>query len=314
MSNDIYTFSLSYLEACRIQRLELVLKAYRKDAQEKCLREGQILRALEHKKFPAPHLYKQEMNKELFGAPFIIMEKVKGMSLEDYLKKHKKEKPDVIKRFAEYLAFLHNLRWEDSGLNFLRHPADEYDFARKQIVMLRNLKATGNTSRSFEWVTDWLESNVSLCPCYRYSLLYGDMHLANFYVSWREKLVALDWEYPEVGDALRDVALAYHNIVISGLRTTNRGKKMGEYFIQQYIKSSNRKIDYDALHFYIVLAALLEALFYRFDSSQALNPFFVKQILGSKYVPAFPLVWWYFRSKFKRLERFLEEELTVKSR
>ena len=311
ISNDNYTFSLIYLNGGKMQELELVLKIYRRNAYVKCRNEGHILKALESKNFPVPHVYVQEMNEKFLGAPFIIMEKVKGKPMGDYLKKlRKKERLDIIRRFAETLSFLHELKWEDFGLNFLKSPLDEYDYARQQIDLAKRLKDEWNIKRTFDGVIDWLETKTSLHPCFQYSLLHGDMHLDNFLVTNEGKLVTLDWEYPEIGDPLKDVALAYHNLslMLDG-RNGNEGEKIGEYFIQQYIKSSCRKMDYSNLRFYILSTALIEAICYRFNSAQAFNPLFVNRILGIKYTLAFPLVWWYFRSKSRILERLLVDEV-----
>ena len=309
ISNDNYTFSLAYLDGGEIQELSLVLKVYREDASTKCWNEGQVLKALEQNNFPVPHLYIQETSEKILGAPFIIMEKVKGRPMEEYLKKlPRKERLDIIRRFAETLVLLHGLRWEDFGPNFLRPPTDEYDYARRQAVLTRRLKDFLNVKQDLDWAIDWLEDKASLHPCHQYSLLHGDMHLNNFLVTKEGKIVVVDWEYPEIGDALRDVGLAYHNIrLMLGIRNVNEGDKYGEYFIQHYIRSSRRNIDHSTLRFYMFSSALLEALCYRSNSARALNPLFVMRILGGKYIPVFPLVWWYFRSKSKILERFLVE-------
>jgi aminoglycoside phosphotransferase (APT) family kinase protein len=310
ISNDIYGFRLAYPEGNGMKEVELVLKVYIRNAFEKCRNEGSILKSLESKNFPVPYVYAQEMN-EFLGAPFIIMERVNGKPMSDYLKKmHKEERFAFIERFVEILTFLHGLRWEELGLDFLDPPKDEFGFAKKQANLLRNLQKIWGIEENFDWIIEWVEANALLHPCHHYSLIHGDMNLGNFLVNSEGKFFIIDWEHPSIGDALRDVSLAYHNIrLIFGTRNIEEGNEMGTYFIQKYIERSNRTFDSSTLRFYLLSTALQEALSYRFNSSRVLNPFFVKRLLGMKYVPAFPFVWQHFRSRYKYLERFLTEEL-----
>jgi aminoglycoside phosphotransferase (APT) family kinase protein len=310
VSNNSYSFLLTQPEESGAKELALVLKVYLRNAYVKCRNEGHILKVLEQKNFPVPHLYIQEKNKFL-GTPFLIMEKLEGKPIRYYLKKLKwKGKLNFLSRFAATLSFLHGLKLDDLGLDFLGPLTDEVDFARKQVTLLRDLKVVWNVKNNNDWIINWLEAEAPHYPCHQYSLLHGDMNLDNFLVNREGRLYTIDWEHPEIGDALKDVALAYHNIrLLFGGRNANEGYKLGRYFLERYSESSNRKIDTSTLRYYMVSTALLEAFSYRFKSAQALNPYFVKRILGTGYMPVFPLVWQHFWSKSNDLERFIIKEL-----
>lgn len=313
-AHDTYVFSLSYLYERRKQTLELISKLYGMK-KRKCQEESQILKALEHVNFPVPHVYIQEIDKKHLGSAFIIMKKVEGETIKDYVKHYGKEEAfKIIKRFAETLAFLHNLRWEELGLDFLRTPKDEYDYAKKQArwkeELLGYVKERESALTGFAWATNWLKLNAPKCPCDRYSLLHGDMNPKNFLVTRTGRIIALDWEYAEVGDALKDVGYAYHDLMhMFGVRNIDKkGAEIAAYFIRQYIESSNRKIDPFALRFYIFSAGLREAIYLRNRSEKAVHPTFTFRTFGPRYLPLFLFVSWHYRSRYKKLEHFLRSE------
>ena len=308
--HDTYVFSLSYFYEGRKLTLKLVLKSYGMN-KRKCQEESQILKALEHVNFPVPHVYIQEIDEKYLGSAFILMEKVEGETIKDYVKNHgKKEAFKIIKRFAETVALLHTLRWEEMGLDFLKPPKDEYDYAKKQARWAEELpdyvKKTG-----FDWATNWLKLNALKCSCNQYSLLHGDMNPKNFLVTKAGRIIVLDWEYPEIGDALKDVGYAYHDLKhMFGVRNINKkGAEIAQYFLKQYIKNSNRKIDPFALRFYTFSAGLREAIYFRYRGEKAAaHPTSVIKTLGAKYLPLVPSVWWHFRARYKHLEHFLRKE------
>ena len=309
LSSVIYTFSLVYPLDGDLKELELVLKIFQRNEQVKCRNEGEILRFLHSKGFPVPFPYVCEVNDyEVFGGPFILMERVGGKPLGKYLKQISgNERLAVVSHFAETLVFLHSLEW--GNIAFLRHPLDEYDYARSQAFtvksLLKNLKVKGNFSELIEWI----ESNAPLHPCFQYSILHGDMHLDNFLVTEDGKIVFLDWEHPEIGDHLRDVALAYLNFIFAlGWHKTDEGQELGEFFIRQYAKTSGQKLEFSSLRFYVISSALIESICYKFDCKQAFNPSFVQK-LGVKNFLLFPFFPWYFWWRSRIWEGLIREEL-----
>jgi len=311
LSSVIYTFTLIYYKNSELKEIEFVLKVYRGNEKVKCMRESEILRALKSKNFPVPRVYAVETSNKFLGRPFILMEKVKGKPMGKYLRQLPHEKRfSIIKRFAEMLVFLHSLKWRDLELSHLRKPIDEYDYAKFQAASVRTLQKNLNVKLASDQIVDWIQHNASAHPCYQYSIIHGDMHLDNFLITKDEKIVSIDWEYPEIGDPLKDVALAYQNLLFAfGTRRQTEGKDIAEFFIREYAKNSKRKIDISKFRFYMISSASVEAICYRFNCKQALNPLFVSQNLGIKYLLAFPLLSWHFWWRSKILERLIMEEL-----
>lgn len=308
--HDTYAFSMIYF--CKGKELtsRLILKFYGQD-ERKCQEEYRILKALEHVNFPVPHACIQEKDEKFFGSPFVIMEKVEGKTMKDYVKHLGEEETlDIIRRFAENLALLHNLNWEEMGLDFLRPPKDEYDYAKKQALWMDELPDFVK-KQNFDWATKWLEANALKCPCNQYSLLRIDLNPRNFLVTKEGRIIWCDWEWHEIGDALKDVGYAYHSIRhMFGVGNINKkGAKLGSYFLREYVKSSGRKIDPFSLRFYIFSAGLREAIYLRYLSEKcARTPCFVIKTFGFRYLPLFPFVSRHFRNRYKHLERFLKQE------
>jgi len=316
LSSTVYTFSLIYPKNnFKREKLEFILKMYNKGGRAVCYKESEILSFLHSKGFPVPRLYIKEISDKILGKPFIIIEKVNGEPMGKYLKRVNDDnlKRKVIKCFAETLAFLHSLAWDD--LSFSKHPPDKYSYAKYQILLVQNLQSNLRIKGDFSWIITWMKSNAPLHPCQRYSILHGDMHLDNFLISTDGRIVMLDWEYPEIGDPLRDVALAYINLIFAfGFRKLSKGKELGEFFVHQYVKRLNRKLDSQALRFYIVASALVEVIFYRFNCKQAHNPYLAVKRFGIRYLPAFPFLCWYFWWRARVLEQLIIEEIKAYER
>jgi len=306
--NNVYSFSVAYDDDGITRAVDFVLKLYPGD-KEKCLREYNILKCLEWANFPVPKVFIKEIDEKFFGAPFIIMEKIKGKTLKDYIAHiDEKEIPNIIETFAKTLVHLHKLEWKKIGIDFLRTPKNKYYYAEKQALWEDELPNYVN-KKGFEWATRWLEINAQKNPCGHYSLVRNDMNLNNFIVAQEDKIIMLDWEWVEIGDPLKDVGYAYHNIRHAfGIRNINRkGKKTASYFIRKYIENSGRKIDLSALRFYLFSAGLREAIYLRHVKEKLKRMSFAKNF-GLLYLPFTPFIWWHYRSRYRHLESFLRRE------
>lgn len=181
VSNDVYSFLLTTQSEEHKQQNNLVLKTYGKtldpvlrayvndEVLKRCVKEFQVLRSLERVGFPAPKAYIYERDSSILGYPFIIMQKEEPT-----------QKTIVkIDNFAKNLARLHNLDVEKLGIDALKVPDNEYEFARGQILYLKRfLNLSPNHGKGlkedFELAIHWLETNISKNRCRKYCLLHGD--------------------------------------------------------------------------------------------------------------------------------------------
>ena len=231
------------------------------------------------------------------------MEKLDGKNMPNYLKHlDEKELRHALKCFAETLVSLHELKLEKIWSDVLSMPRDEYAYARKSALVTEELSYTKDWD--YEWVTNWLKINAEKCPCSQYSLLHYDMNLNNFIITNKGTIFFSDWEWVEVGDALRDVGCAYHEI------ERMFGTKTALFFLENYKKSSKRKIESNNLRFYLVCSGLKLALYYRFLSTKKLGTKSLLHMFGMKSVPILSIIRWYYSRHRKRLETFLKRKVS----
>ncbi len=303
--NSVYSFCIIYKYNNKEVKLNLILKLFDKSDfhMKVCQREYKIIVELKRANFSVPTAYLIQTNENPLGGPFIVMEKIEGMKMEDHLKGlDKKEFHNSIKCFAETLVLLHELKLEKIWSDFLSIPTDEYDYARKSALVKEELDFANKWD--YDWVTTWLKVNAEKCPCSNYSLLHVDMNLKNFIINNQGKIFFSDWEWGEVGDALRDVSCAYHEI------RHLFGDKAALFFLKNYKKSSKRKIEPYNLRFYLVSSGLKLALYFRFLSTKTLSRKYLIQLFGKKAFFLSPVIRWHFSRRRKYLENYIRKKIS----
>ena len=305
--NDVYSFTVSFVRNGIRHTSDFILKIYTN--KETCEKEYNVLRFLERKKFPVPHVFAKGSNRSFFDSPFLLMEKIDGKSLKDYIKHASmKELFNIIEKFAETLAYLHEIPPDKTELK-IDYPKDEYEYAERQTLWKNELPRYVNKS-GFECVSRWLTLNARKNPCNHFSLVRRDMNLGNFIVTDKNEIVMLDWEWAEIGDPLIDVAYAYHNIrhAFSIRNIDRKGAKLARYFIQKYFEKSRKVPNPSSVKYYLIYSALREAIYLRYVKDQVFSLSFIKKY-GLKYLPFIPYIWWRYRSRYKHLERYLRAEV-----
>lgn len=302
-----YSFRLHFRYNNKCVTLKQILKLYRE--KELANREYSILKFLEDINFPVPHADLLETNEKFLGFPFVIMEKVEGKTMNKYLKNLSKgEIFKFFERFAKTLATLHNLdiRKLNLGSIPLEFPKNEYDFAKKQTLKEEGRWVTDFVKeKHFEWAIRWLENNFRKCPCYRYSLLHGDMNPNNFLITKTGRIVFLDWTWAEIGDPLKDLCYVYHHTM--QMFSTKDRIRIFRHFIKQYIKKYGRKINSFAFRFYLFSTGLREAIFLNYQSKKLMSPASTLNLFGTKLLPIFPFVYLYYKNRYKRVQCFLQD-------
>jgi thiamine kinase-like enzyme len=302
-SNEVYSFRLTYRNKGCEQRINLVLKAYVRDLEpvlktrancgsfsslsrtcpqlyygntKICVKEFQVLRGLERVGFPVPKAYLCELDSNVLGNPFIIMQ-------EEQLTQNDSER---IELFAKNLARLHSLDVTTLGINALKAPEDTGAFARRCLLyfkILLNLSSKHNKAlkKDFEFAIRWLESNVSNTTCSKYCLLHGDYraHL-NTILTKDSRMVVLDWETAEIGDPAYDVGYAYARI------RSESGEETADRFVKEYVRYFDGDLA-ERLLFFKLVGYLRPAIIH---SSILSNPLTAYEIRGTKAFFLFPFL------------------------
>jgi aminoglycoside phosphotransferase (APT) family kinase protein len=293
IGNDVYSFLLTYQDGGYEQRINLILKTYGKSLDpvlktfanynsilrqsytypriylenlERCVKEFQVLRGLEHVGFPVPRAYLCERDSNVLGYPFIIMQKVEPIQNSTV----------HIDCFAKNLARLHSLDVATLGIDALKAPEDTYAFAWQCLLYFKiflNLspRHSKGLKKDFEFAIRWLESNVSNTRCPNYCLLHGDYRARNNTILTKgSRMVVMDWESAEIGDPAYDVGYAYTRM------RADLGEKTADRFVQEYLRYSNGDVA-ERLLFYKLVGYLREAIIH---SAVLSNPLRVYEIRG----------------------------------
>jgi len=174
-------------------------------------REFRVLEKL-HSSYPAPKPVLYCPDDSILGAPFYIMERVRGIVLRRELPAGIEITPDVARRlsesFIDNLAALHQLNYAALGLA---------DLGKPQGYMERQVK--GWTERYYgskthelsqvEKISAWLKEHMPLHS--RAALIHNDYKYDNMLLDATDvtRIVAvLDWEMCTLGDPLSDLGTA----------------------------------------------------------------------------------------------------------
>ena len=172
-------------------------------------RENRVLSIL-REAFPfAPRLYHFCEDEDVIGAPFLIMERCRGIVIRDVMPDHFAAKTDSPRLMSEALvdtlAAFHAVDYEDLGLSQLGRPKG---FIERQVEgwWRRWQAAKLDESPQVTEIHRWLADHVPESSYY--SLVHNDFKLDNtmFDADDPSKVVAiLDWDMCTLGDPLSDL-------------------------------------------------------------------------------------------------------------
>ncbi len=170
-----------------------------------------VLRALGDTDVSAPRVFWYELNPELLGAPFFVMEKVEGTIPLPWAEttcgpfRDAAERTSVARQFVEQLAALHAVDWHAKHLDFLGVPEPGQGAARQEVArweaQLARVELTPIPllQRAILWLKD--RPPVS----HRTSNVHGDYRLGNFICREGRIVAILDWELVHLGDPIEDL-------------------------------------------------------------------------------------------------------------
>ena len=264
LANHTHSFQLTYIERGEERRVPLIIKTYIKNPYfecsniDRCAREWQILKSLEHSGFTVPKPYLCELDYRLIGNPFIVMAKIE---------KSQKKILDNLNWFAASLAQLHNVNIDGLEPGPLKPPKDGYSFAKywpayfKDILKVQT-KHSKRLERYFNFAIQWLDSNASNNYCKQYSLVHGDVNLTNSIINTDSQVVFIDWENAYIGDPAFDVAHAYCYIKFyCNSKDPDSAEQLAELFLSEYLAHAKEDVR-SRLKFYQVVILLGQSIVY----------------------------------------------------
>ena len=254
-------------------------------------REYKVLKHLNPIFEKTPKVFVHTEDEIIIGAPFYLMEKVKGEILSAKAAFQRKISPDEFKTISNtwldtFVAF-HEIDYKAAGLTDLGKP-DGY--VNRQVVNWgkQYLAAATEDVREAQKVMKWMETNQP--KRYDHSLIHNDFKYDNVVFSgndWKNISAILDWEMCTLGDPLMDLgtSLGYwttHDdaeFMKQGLPspTVMKGNPSRGEVVHQYALKSGRSIDH--LVFYYAyglfkIAVIAQQIYYRYKHGHTSDPKF----------------------------------------
>ena len=267
-------------------------------------REHRILSALApvYPKAPRPLVYCED--EHVLGAPFYLMERVRGVVLRGSLPAAALALDAASMRrlstaLVDTLAELHGVDAAAAGLGELGHPAG---YVRRQVEgwTERYLKAKTDDVPAIEEVAAWLARNLP--PESGAALIHNDLKYDNVVLDPDDltRIVAvLDWEMATLGDPLMDLGTTLgfwldpddpdeHKALPFG-PTLLPGNLTRPEILARYAERTGRRVD-DALFYYVFallkIAVIAQQIYKRFVDGHTKDGRFAAMIMGVRILGA----------------------------
>lgn len=275
--------NLTYL--LRVGDYEMVLRRPPFGAQAKgghdMSREYRILSRLVevYPKVPRPLLYTDD--ESVIGAPFYVMERLKGLILRSSKAKEIGLSADVMRQlsegFVDALAELHRLDYAAAGLGDLGKP-DGYVQRQVEGWVERYLKAQTDDISAMNQIAEWMPKHMP--PERGAALIHNDFKYDNLVldpVNPARIIGVLDWEMATLGDPLMDLGttLAYwvdpedmpELQVLAFVPTFLPGNLNRAEILGRYAEATGADIS-DAVFYYVFglfkLGVIAQQIYYRY--------------------------------------------------
>lgn len=246
-------------------------------------------------KAPRPLLYCED--ETILGAPFYIMERVRGVILRPQMPGEMIPAPSVMSGIAasmvDTLATLHDLDYRAAGLGQLGKP-EGYVARQVEGWTNRYLHAKTDDIPQIEEVARRLAEKMPQES--GSSLIHNDYKYDNIVLNsdnWEEILAILDWEMATIGDPLMDLgaSLGYWiNASDPGFMqklklspTTLPGNPTREEVVERYARKSGRNVD-NIVYYYAFglfkIAVIIQQIYYRYKKGHTSDERFAGLIEG----------------------------------
>jgi aminoglycoside phosphotransferase (APT) family kinase protein len=233
----------------------------------------------------------------VLGAPFYLMERIRGVILRPHLPEGMIPAAPLMARIAATavanLAELHAVNYEAAGLAAIGHPAG---YVRRQIEgwSRRYQKARTDDIADIERTAVWLAEKMP--PEAGAALIHNDYKYDNLVLDpadWSQITAVLDWEMATIGDPLLDLGAALGYWIeaadpeaIQALQfspTNLPGNPTRTEVVQAYATASGREIG-DPVYYYVYglfrLAVIIQQIYRRYKLGHTQDPRFTKLIEG----------------------------------
>jgi len=288
--------NLTYL--LRAGNRELVLRRPPIGARIKTAHDmGREYRILSHlypvyQKVPRPLLFCDD--EEILGAPFYVMERVKGIILRAQpprdIDLSRELMRSLSQTFIENLAEIHEVDYEAAGLSDLGSPQG---YVKRQVVgwTKRYRNARTDDVPAIEQLSDWLLQHLP-GDSPKAALIHNDYKYDNLVLSshdLKQVVAVLDWEMATIGDPLMDfgTSLGYWVEVRDpeewkrygfGL-TSVPGSYTRAELLDHYSRRTGRRLNDPVFYFaygQLKIAVIVQQIYFRYQKGLTRDPRFAQ--------------------------------------
>jgi aminoglycoside phosphotransferase (APT) family kinase protein len=212
-----------------------------------CVQEYRLFKVLHENGVCVPRPLAVEPSGQVFGSPFLVMERRPGKTLCMGFEPPKIPNEKACESIATALARLHKVpagKFADA-----LHSKYKTNSAKVLSWLDEGSKAwtpLGVPSPSIQTAFDWLRANVALMDKAPRTLMHADFSLHNLLVHHDSLSAILDWEFADFGNPFYD--LGYFHYMATGLSSWT-------HFLSCYEKESAFGLDENQLDYCCLLAA-----------------------------------------------------------
>ena len=245
-----------------------------------------------YNKVPRPLLFCED--EAILGAPFYVMERVRGIILRAQPPRGLELSPEVMRglseTFIENLAEIHEVDYEAAGLADLGAPQG---YVRRQVAgwIRRYRNARTDDVPAIELLADWLQQNLpSDSP--RPALIHNDYKYDNLALAPEDLtrvIAVLDWEMATIGDPLMDFGTSLGYWVEAtdpeewqrygfGL-TSLPGSFTRTQLVEHYSKRTGRRVEDPVFYFaygLLKIAVIVQQIYFRYQKGMTRDPRFAQ--------------------------------------
>jgi aminoglycoside phosphotransferase (APT) family kinase protein len=243
-----------------------------------------------YSKVPRPLLFCED--EAVLGAPFYVMERVRGVILRAQPPRDMELSAAVMRglseTFVENLAEIHEVDYEAAGLADLGAPQG---YVRRQVAgwTRRYRNARTDDVPAIEQLSDWLQQNLPL-DSPRAALIHNDYKYDNLVLAPEDLtrvIAVLDWEMATVGDPLMDLGTSLGYWVEAtdpeewqrygfGL-TSLPGSFTRTELVEHYSRRTGRRIENPVFYFaygLLKIAVIVQQIYFRYQKGLTRDPRF----------------------------------------
>jgi aminoglycoside phosphotransferase (APT) family kinase protein len=243
---DVFAFTLQTRSSEGAEESQaLVLRVYAgEDVSEKAEREFDAMNRLRKIEYPVPQVLALQRDWTPLGRPFLIMERIHGVSLDSACWSATLEQRQELQTLHfQLMVRLHALEGKailpDSPLAASRDP---YNFIDHEIAMLSELlqRLEGREPPSLHEVLRWLHSRRESLLCARLSVIHGDFHRNNILIDTEGAPVVIDWSNVRLADYRTD--LAWTRLILSIIRQVTSLPDDSEAELRMYEECAGKPV------------------------------------------------------------------------